>query len=154
MFRIANGIPVLAYAKRSRRDALPRIIKQPGELWLGTLAGLRAVKNLPRLVRAFAAMPEAWQLVIVGEGPERDAIRDEAIRLDIGHRVHLPGFVAEPAKAVGLFDLFALSSDSEQMPISVIEAMAGGLAVVAPRVGDIAQHGRRTESGPAVRTGR
>lgn len=139
VFRIANGIPTLAYAKRSKRDALPRIIKQPGEKWLGTLAGLRTVKNLPRMVRAFAAMPEEWQLVIVGEGPERDAIHDEAIRLEIGHRVHLPGFVAEPAKAVGLFDLFALSSESEQMPISVIEAMAGGLAVVAPRVGDIAQ---------------
>lgn len=139
VFRIANGIPVLAYAKRSKRDALPRIIKQPGEKWLGTLAGLRPVKNLPRMVRAFAALPEEWQLVIVGEGPERDAIRDEANRLELGHRVHLPGFVAEPAKAIGLFDLFALSSDSEQMPISVIEAMAGGLAVVAPRVGDIAQ---------------
>jgi L-malate glycosyltransferase len=83
VFRIANGIPVLAYAKRSKRDALPRIIKQPGELWLGTLAGLRTVKNLPRMVRAFATLPEEWQLVIVGEGPERDAIRDEAIRLDI-----------------------------------------------------------------------
>jgi L-malate glycosyltransferase len=136
--RIANGIDTAAYARKPRRDALPRLIKRPGELWLGTLAGLRAVKNLPRLVRAFAGLPEPWQLVILGEGPEREAIRAEALRLDIAHRVHLPGFVAEPAKAVGLFDLFALSSDSEQFPISVTEAMAAGLAVAAPAVGDIA----------------
>lgn len=136
--RIANGIDVAAYAKRPKPDALPRVIKRPGEKWLGTLAGLRPVKNLPRLVRAFAGLPEEWQLVILGEGPEREAIRAEALRLDIAHRVHLPGFVAEPAKAVGLFDLFALSSDSEQFPISVVEAMAAGLAVVATDVGDVA----------------
>lgn len=136
--RIANGIPVFAYGRKARPDALPRVIKHPGEQWLGTLAGLRKVKNLPRLVRAFAAMPDDWSLVILGEGPERDAIRAEAIRLDIGHRVHLPGFAADPAKVLGLFDLFALSSDSEQFPISVVEAMAAGLAVVSPTVGDVA----------------
>ena len=136
--RIANGIPTGAYAKKPRPDALPRVIKRKGELWLGTLAGLRAVKNLPRLVRAFAALGEEWQLVILGDGPEREAIRETAIALEIGHRVHLPGFVADPAAVLGLFDLFALSSDSEQFPISVVEAMAAGLAVAAPAVGDVA----------------
>jgi len=63
----------------------------------------------------------------------------EAVRLGIGHRVHLPGFIADPAAATGLFDMFALSSDSEQFPLSVVEAMAAGLAVVAPAVGDIAE---------------
>ena len=136
--RIANGIETSAYAQKPRADALPRLIKRPGELWLGTLAGLRPVKNLPALVRAFAALPEPWQLVILGEGPEREAISAEALRLGLAHRVHLPGFVADPASAVGLFDLFALSSRSEQFPISVVEAMAAGLAVVAPAVGDVA----------------
>ncbi|MBU6267079.1 MAG: glycosyltransferase family 4 protein [Sphingomonadales bacterium] len=136
--RIANGIRTAAYAKKPRPDALPRVIKRPGELWLGTLAGLKPVKNLTRLVRAFAGLPDEWQLVICGEGPDRDAIRDEALRLDIAHRVHLPGFVADPAAVVGLFDLYALSSDSEQFPISVVEAMAAGLAVASPQVGDVA----------------
>jgi len=137
--RIANGIDTLAYARRAKPDAIPRVIKRKGEKWVGTLAGLRAVKNLPRLVRTFAALPEEWQLVILGEGPERDSIRQTALDLGIGHRVHLPGFVARPAEAVGLFDLFALSSDSEQFPLSVVEAMAAGLPVVSPAVGDIAQ---------------
>jgi len=135
--RIPNGIPVFAYGRKPKPDALPRVIKHPGEFWLGTLAGLRAVKNLPRLVRAFAPLPENWQLVILGEGPEREAIRAEAVRLGVGHRVHLPGHIARPAEVMGLFDLFAMSSDSEQFPISVVEAMASGLAIAAPRVGDI-----------------
>ena len=134
--RIANGIPTKAYAGTPAADALPRVIKRRGEFWLGTLAGLRPVKNLPRLVRAFAGLPEAWQLVILGQGSEAEVIRDEALRLNIGHRVHLPGHVADPARVIGLFDLFALSSDSEQAPISVIEAMAAGLAVAATDVGD------------------
>lgn len=137
LHRIANGIPVRAYGGKVRADALPRVIKQKGELWVGTLAGLRPVKNLPRLVRAFATLPLPWHLVILGEGPERDAIRAEAQRLGVGPRVHLPGFARDPAKIMGLFDLFALSSDSEQFPISVVEAMAAGLAVAAPRVGDV-----------------
>ena len=136
--RIANGIDLAAYAQRPAADALSGLVKQPGDLWLGTMAGLRAVKNLPRLVRAFAAMPQQWQLVIVGEGPERAAIAAEAARLGLVQRVHLPGFVPDPAKVMGLFDLFALSSDSEQFPISVVEAMATGLAVVSPAVGDVA----------------
>jgi glycosyltransferase involved in cell wall biosynthesis len=135
--RIANGIATGRYGRKAKADVIPRVIKRKDELWLGTIAGLRPVKNLPRLVRAFAVMPEPWQLVILGEGPERDAIRDEALRQDVGHRVHLAGFVADPASAIGLFDLFALSSDSEQFPISVVEAMAAGLAVAAPAVGDV-----------------
>lgn len=137
--RIANGIDCARYAGTAERDALPGFDKRDGELWLGTLAGLRAVKNLPRLVRAFAAMPDNWRLVIAGEGPERAAIEVEAARLGVAGRVCLPGFVADPARVVRLFDLFAMSSDSEQFPISVVEAMAAGLAVVSPGVGDVAE---------------
>ncbi|MEO0031924.1 MAG: hypothetical protein RIS94_1682 [Pseudomonadota bacterium] len=135
--RIPNGIPTAAYDRKPAHNALPRIIKRGGERWLGTLAGLRPVKNLPRLVRAFSAMPPEWQLVILGEGPEREAILAQAMALNIEHRVHLPGHVPDPAAAIGLFDLFALSSDSEQAPLSVIEAMASGLAVASPAVGDV-----------------
>jgi glycosyltransferase involved in cell wall biosynthesis len=137
--RIANGIDTALYSQKPRPDALPRLVKRPGEKWLGTLAGLRAVKNLPRMVRSMRDLPPEWHLVILGEGPEREAILAEAVRLELGHRVHLPGHVADPSAAVGLFDIFALSSDSEQAPLSVIEAMASGLAVVSPAVGDVAE---------------
>ncbi|MEW9855035.1 glycosyltransferase [Novosphingobium sp. M1R2S20] len=134
---IPNGISLSAYARKPAANALPRIVKRPGELWLGTLAGLRTVKNLPRLVRAFAALPEPWQLVIVGEGPERENIKAQAVASGVADRVHLPGFAPDPAKAVGLFDIFALSSDSEQFPISVVEAMAAGVPIASPAVGDV-----------------
>ena len=135
--RIPNGIDTKAFAMRPKKDAL-RLIKHPGEYWVGTLAGLRTVKNLPRLVRVFSQLADNWQLVILGEGEAHDAILAEADRLQINHRVHLPGAVDDPARVIGLFDIFALSSDSEQFPLSVVEAMAAGIPVVAPAVGDIA----------------
>jgi glycosyltransferase involved in cell wall biosynthesis len=136
---IINGIRTEAYRDPPPADAIPGLAKGRGAKWVGTLAGLRAVKNLPRLVRAFAGLPLEWQLVILGEGPEREAIRAQAVASGVAERVHLPGFVADPSGAVGLFDLFALSSDSEQFPISVVEAMASGLAVASPAVGDVAE---------------
>ena len=137
--RIPNGIPLGEYQPAGPKPlGVAGLAKPPGALWLGSLAGLRAVKNLPRLVRSFAALPLPWELIIVGEGSERGAILAEAQRLGIANRVHLPGFAADPAQVLPQFDLFALSSDSEQFPISVVEAMAAGLAVVSPAVGDVA----------------
>ncbi|QUL39193.1 glycosyltransferase family 4 protein [Erythrobacter sp. JK5] len=134
--RIPNGIDITRFGREPEPGAL-RVIKRAGEFWIGTLAGLRPVKQLPMLVEACAGLPESWHLVILGEGPERDAIRERAVAADISHRVHLPGVVNDPARVIGLFDIFALSSKSEQFPLSVVEAMAAGLPVVAPDVGDI-----------------
>ncbi len=136
VLRIANGIDTAAFAAPPQPGAL-RLIKREGERWIGTLAGLRAVKQLPMLVEAVAGLPEEWHLVICGEGPEREAIAAAAERLEVSHRVHLPGAVPDPAKIIGLFDIFALSSASEQFPLSVVEAMAAGLPVAAPDVGDV-----------------
>ncbi|HYG47039.1 MAG TPA: glycosyltransferase [Allosphingosinicella sp.] len=137
--RIANGIAVSRYAAPPGRE-IPGLEKRAGEVVIGTVAGLRAVKNLPRLVRAFAAMTSRnARLVIVGTGPESERIAAEARRLGVVDRLVMPGFLADPARWIGRFDIFALSSDSEQFPISLVEAMAAGLPAVATAVGDVAQ---------------
>ncbi|HEY0044427.1 MAG TPA: glycosyltransferase [Allosphingosinicella sp.] len=138
LLRIANGIPIAPYAAPPAEDAIPGLVKGEGEVVVGTVAGLRPVKNLPRLVRAFAAMSSRKaRLVIVGSGPECETICAEARRLGVAARLHMPGFLSDPAEWIGRFDIFALSSDSEQQPISLIEAMAAGLPCAATSVGDI-----------------
>jgi glycosyltransferase involved in cell wall biosynthesis len=137
--RIANGIDTSRYAAPPA-DPVPGLDSRPGEVVIGTVAGLRPVKNLPRLVRAFAAMTaKQARLVIVGAGPESERIAAEARRLGVGDRLVMPGFLADPARWIGHFDIFALSSDSEQFPISLVEAMAAGLPAVATAVGDVAR---------------
>lgn len=135
--RIPNGIPVGLYTGKPDPRAIPGFIRKPGEVVVGSIAGLRPVKDLPMLVRAMAGVHARVRLVIVGEGPERQAILDTAELMGMEDKVHLPGFLPDPHRYVGLFDIFALSSSSEQAPISVIEAMAAGLPVVAPALADI-----------------
>jgi glycosyltransferase involved in cell wall biosynthesis len=137
--RISNGIPVDRYATaKPRANAIPGFKRRPGEVVIGAIAGLRPVKDLALLVRATGGVVGArTRLVIAGEGPERAAIVQAAELMGMGDQVHLPGFLPEPHRYIGLFDIFALSSRSEQQPISVMEAMASGLPVVAPPLGDI-----------------
>jgi L-malate glycosyltransferase len=136
--RIANGIATARYRDAPDPSALPGFVRRNGDVIVGTIAGLRGVKDLPLLVEALALTPPHMRLVIVGDGPERERIMATVQRLGMAERVHLPGFVADPARVVGLFDIMALSSLSEQQPIAVIEGMAAGLPIVAPPVGDIA----------------
>ena len=136
--RIPNGIGLPSEADLADPAPIPGV-PPGGGLIIGTVAGLRPVKNLPRLVRIFAqGAPLDARLVILGEGPERGAILAEAERLGVAGRVILPGFVRDPVRHMAGFDIFALSSDSEQFPISLVEAMACGLPGLMTDVGDIA----------------
>ncbi len=135
--RISNGIPTALYATKPDLRAIPGLKRKPGETIVGTLAGLRTVKDLPMLVRVAGGVNAKVRLVIVGEGPERQNIVDAAEAMFFDEQLVMPGFLPEPHRYMGLFDVFALTSESEQQPIAVMEAMAAGLSVVAPPVGDI-----------------
>ena len=106
---------------------------------IGTVAALRAEKNLTRLLHAFHQVTQVLpaRLVIVGDGPERPGLEATAQSLGIAAQVHFTGHMADTSRAYGSFNVFAISSDTEQMPLSVLEAMAAGLAVAGTDVGDI-----------------
>jgi glycosyltransferase involved in cell wall biosynthesis len=112
--------------------------KRPGELIVGTCAALRPEKNLGRLIRAFAACrPQNARLVICGDGSERAALEAAARSNNIAGQVVFTGYLAKPELALAGFDIFAMSSDTEQMPYGLLEAMSAGLPVAATDVGDI-----------------
>jgi hypothetical protein len=88
--RIVNGIDTAAYAKKPKADALPRLIKREGENGWARWRAARGEESAASGAR-LRGLP-AWHLVILGEGPEREAIRGSACGW-VGHRVHMPGHV-------------------------------------------------------------
>jgi glycosyltransferase involved in cell wall biosynthesis len=100
------------------------------------------LKNLGLLLDAVALVRErvpAVHLILVGEGPEAEALRARAAALGIGDYVTFAGYVPQE-KTPALYrtaDVFALSSDFDNSPNAVLEAMACGLPVVATDVGGV-----------------
>ena len=135
--RIVNGIATAAYARDPDPKAIPDLVRREGEVVIGAVAGLREVKDLPALVRAAGGLSGKFRLVIVGEGPERQAIINAAEAMGIADKLVMPGFIDRPYRYMRAFDILALSSRSEQFPISVVEAMAAGLPIAALPVGDV-----------------
>jgi L-malate glycosyltransferase len=136
---IPNGIDLSRYGPDAAIGP-PPAWRRLGELVVGTVGGLRPEKNHARLLRVFAALPANGQplrLVLVGDGSERRTLERLAAELEIADRITFTGFLPDPRPALRGFNLFALSSDTEQMPYGVVEAMGSGLPVVSTDVGDV-----------------
>jgi len=129
---IPNGIDLDAYQREGSPPA-------SGAVVIGTVAALRAEKNIARLIRAFATLPrqDAARLLVAGDGPERAGLEALATELGLTDRVSFLGHTTDVPSVLSRCALFALSSDTEQMPLSVLEAMAAGLPVAATDVGDV-----------------
>jgi sugar transferase (PEP-CTERM/EpsH1 system associated) len=111
---------------------------------IGTVGRVQDVKNQAALIEAFIrlrAMAPAeaarLRLVIVGDGPLREALARQVADAGIEEVVWLAGARSDIAELMRTFSVFALPSIAEGMPVTLLEAMACGLPVVASRVGGI-----------------
>lgn len=126
---IRNGIET-ATRPRARPETEPvRIV---------TVGRLQAPKDPLTLVRALSHVREqSYRALVIGDGPERPALEAELLRLGLAPTVELVGEREDVAELLAGSHLFVLASRSEGMPLSVLEAMAAGLPVVASRVGGL-----------------
>jgi glycosyltransferase involved in cell wall biosynthesis len=136
---VPNGIPLSAFAPDA--DARARIRAELGiplgSFVVGTVGRLAPEKDYPLLLRALSpALGDALRLVIVGDGECRDRLR-EAIPSERAAYVTLTGARRDVPALLAAFDLFALSSRTEGLPLAVPEAMASGLPVVVTAVGGL-----------------
>jgi glycosyltransferase involved in cell wall biosynthesis len=111
----------------------------PAGAIVGIVATLRSWKGHRYLLEAIAAMRrEDVHLVIVGDGPQRDALEAQVASLGLGVRVRFAGNQQDVAPWMQAFDLFCLPSyANEGVPQALMQAMACGLAVVSTPVGSI-----------------
>jgi glycosyltransferase involved in cell wall biosynthesis len=133
---IVNGIDAAAVRAAAARTPLSRATLglEPEALVLATIARFDPVKRLEVLLRALplvvARVPEA-QLLVVGDGPERDALHALARTLALGARVVFTGAIPDAARVLPLVDLYLTASRREGLPTALLEAMACGVPVLA-----------------------
>jgi len=136
---IKNGI-VMNPAAALDPGLAEKLGLQPGKRVVGTIGRLHREKGTDVLIQSFSRLAgemKDLRLVIIGDGPERENLMRLAKGLGLGDRVLFAGFLPEPEKYLPLFDLFALPSRIEAMPVSLMFAMAAGRAVVATAVGAV-----------------
>jgi glycosyltransferase involved in cell wall biosynthesis len=144
---IHNGVEAgAAPARHAANPGPPRIV---------SVGRLQAPKDALTLVRALARLPKgSFRAVIVGAGPDRPLVEAEVRRLGLDRAVELAGAREDVPEILAAADLFVLSSASEGLPMTILEAMAAGLPVVASRVGGVPEAVLDGETGLLVPPGR
>lgn len=139
---IPNGVdtdrfrPSTKDGERIRRE----LGLEPEDRLCGVVAALRPEKNLELLLKAFRSVVPlipSVHLAIVGDGPERQKLTQLAEQWNLADRIHFLGTRRDVPQILNAFDVFALSSRMEANPVSILEALACGVPVVAPNVGSI-----------------
>jgi glycosyltransferase involved in cell wall biosynthesis len=111
---------------------------------VGTCARLEPIKDLALLIRGFAIMvnQRGWEqdarLVLVGGGSLRDELMYTAAQEGVTDKLLITGFVGNVPDWMSVFDVYAITSLDEGLPLSVMEAMSCGLPVVSVNVGSLA----------------
>lgn len=137
-----HGVDVREQRRRAARagEARRGFGVPPEAFLLVCVANLRPVKNHRLLVQAarrvLDARPDALFL-LAGDGPLRHEIAAEVRALGLADRVRLLGRVPAASRLIAAADLLVLSSRYEALPVTVMEALAAGVPVVAPAVGGI-----------------
>jgi glycosyltransferase involved in cell wall biosynthesis len=155
---IPNGIDVEGLRRRalSREEARAQLGLDPGDLAVGTVGGLTAKKGHAGLVRAARLVVERCpraRFVFVGLPVDPEPIRREVGRMGLADHILLTGYRPAAGRLMRAFDVYCLPSRHEGMPVSLLEAMALGIAPVATAVGGTPEVVTDREDGMLVPAG-
>ena len=149
---VPTGIDLARFAPADRAEAKRRLGLDPVDACIGIVATLRSWKGHRYLVEAFAGLKRKdARLLMVGDGPGRDDLRQQVARLGLQSRVLMPGNQPDVVPWLQALDVFALPSyANEGVPQALMQAMAVGMPVVSTPVGSIGELVRDGETGLMV----
>ncbi len=156
---LPNGVDRTRFAPRDaeQRSSTRSTLHIPDRaIALGIVGALTPVKRHDLLFAAaqsLAARVPDLHVVVVGDGPLRNELTQKVRSLGLEERVHWAGVREDVADVLAALDLYACTSDSEEMSNALLEAMASGLPVVTTNVGDHARIVRDGVEGLVVPTG-
>jgi len=140
---VPTGIDLARYAPRDRAAACATLGLDANRHYLGIVATLRNWKGHTYLLEAFTQLAPVyadWDLILVGDGPQRQNLEKLVAHLKLEKRVRFVGNRDDVETWLNAFDLFVLPSYGEEgVSQSVMQAMAAGRPVVATTVGAIAE---------------
>jgi glycosyltransferase involved in cell wall biosynthesis len=141
---IPNGVDVTRFCNRPawRRESRETLGLNPEAPVVGIVAALRSEKNHTLFLQSAARLHEEMsdaQFLIVGDGPELQEIERTVAHYKLSDCVHLLGPRADIPEVLAALDVFALTSHVEANPVSILEALAMGLPVVATDVGSVSE---------------
>ncbi len=143
MTSVPTGIDLERFRPRDRNDARRMLGLDPVRHYLGIVATLRNWKGHTYLLQAFSSLARRypdWDLLLVGDGPQRHNLERLIGELGLGERVRMFGNREDVETWFNAFDVFALPSYGEEgVSQSVMQAMASGLPVVSTTVGAIGE---------------
>jgi glycosyltransferase involved in cell wall biosynthesis len=149
---VPTGIDAQRFSPGDREAARRATGLPAGRTLVGIVATLRSWKGHLHLVEAFAPLPGAPVLVIVGDGPMRERIEAKARELGLGERVVMAGNQADVVPWLRSLDVFALPSyANEGVPQALVQAMLCGLPCVTTDVGSIGEVARDGDTAIVVR---
>lgn len=155
---IPNGVDVARFCPNPvARQAVRRDLKLHADVPLfGIVAALRQEKNHLLFLRAAKlvrqAVPDA-RFLIVGDGPRREQIEVAARGAGLHESVLMLGTRSDIPDLLAALDVFVLPSLVEANPVSILEAMASGLPVIATRVGSVPETVEEGRTGYLAATG-
>jgi len=161
---IPNGIDPRRFALDNREEQRKATRAQLGlkenDLVIGNVARLSIEKDQAMLLRAFKTLTElsteqSHRLLIVGDGPDKDALIALSEQLGIGDQCLFAGVRNDIPQMLNCLDVYVQSSKREGLPIVILEAMAAATAIVSTKAGGVPkviadrEHGRLVDIGDA-----
>jgi glycosyltransferase involved in cell wall biosynthesis len=149
---VPTGIDAATFAPLSRDIARRELTLPPGVPLVGVIATLRSWKGHRHLLDAMPLLRHRdAHLVIVGDGPQRDALEAQVDRLALRGRVTFSGQQADVTRWLGALDVFVLPSyANEGVPQALLQAMFAGIACVTTDAGAIPEIARDCDTAHVV----